>query len=140
AMTTYTYHKDSNKIVEKATMKEPEMKYKLSGEVRYGSCICPFCGRHSSSSLIDMKHECIWSEYQQHIASLKQFDCHPSCKDVWSDGEDVTRKYELQQWCNNIETLNGVDTFVSKYKPGNQLGCRCCHIYAYPLTTQESED
>lgn len=82
-------------------------------------------------------------EYEAHIASLKEYPCHSSCREVWEDGKEVVegKDYELQWWCNNHDTLNGVDTFIYPYKGNEQhKGCNSCRVIAYPLQQEESED
>lgn len=157
-MTTHTYIAATHEVVERATMKEPEMIIKpqpYNEHTVFGRYTCPYCGRHSSTALSDMKHDCVYSRYQQHIASLRRYPCAPECK--WNDGQELEegKDFELK-----IEKDNGCpECGCMEYIQENLVGkgyrmCKDCgqewwtdiqyHIHknkaAYPLTKEESQD
>ena len=70
----YIYSKESNTIKEKAWIDKPQEPY--IHEVWVG--------------VIDMgEFETQLEHYNQHIASLKEFPCDESCRNVWCDGQEV---------------------------------------------------
>ncbi len=107
---TFIYHASENVIREKTTRTEPYKSY--------------FNTRKSG---VDMNsYSDALDNYNQHIASLKSYPCHISCKEVWKDGEDVTGKYGLKE--ENAGVTDDGQNYIT-------------HLTAYPLTTQsESED
>ena len=70
------------------------------------------------------------------ISFYKKYPC-PQPHPDWKDVEDVTGKYQLEQWCNNQETLNGVDTFVQEVSSTDIAGCPCCYVIAAPIPTEQ---
>lgn len=76
-MKQYTYNKQANKLIEQASMVKPKP----------GRCFPE-----------------TYDKYNAHIASLRQIDCSPQCREVWEDGQEVKEgEFEIND--NGIECL-----------------------------------
>ncbi len=107
-MTTYIFNKPQLKIKEKATMQEPDELYLRR---TYGNFWNDYYLEESK-------------EWEAHLKQLREHPCHPSCADVWEEGEEVKEG----------------DDFELRRVP-EEFACIAIHEYiAYPLPKQESED
>lgn len=92
----YRYYKEENVIKEVASMEEP------SGILNYRS---------------DEEFNNHKFSYKKHIASLKSFPCHESCKELWNDEKEVSEG----------------DDFIFQHKPNGD-------VKVLPIPETEDED
>jgi hypothetical protein len=60
---------------------------------------------------------------------------------VWEEGEVVEEsEFRLEVWCNNVETLKGVDTFVQTVAVNSNLKyCKNCYLKIIPITKEPAQ-
>lgn len=111
----YRYYKEENVIKEVASVGMPDVAYE-------------------SLSLFGQLYNYYfvkWQDYNKHIASLKSFDCHESCKELWEDGKEVSEGVDFE--IKNIVDIMGVSDWLLDGFPAHKM-------IAYPLIKPETKD